>query len=114
LIAYFDKAIVLTEAMISRIGIDRQNAVVVEGIATLNPPSGPVAIKDGGDTFLYTGTLALRYGIKALVDGFRQVKNPDAVLWVCGAGEGADYVVDAAKADPRIVFFGQVERSKAR
>jgi glycosyltransferase involved in cell wall biosynthesis len=114
LVRYFDKFIVLTEAMISRLGVDPEKAVVVEGIATLSQVgTSNVAQKNRGNTFLYTGTLARRYGIEELVDGFRQVRCPDAALWICGAGEGADYVAAAAKADPRIVFFGQVDRSRA-
>lgn len=111
LIGYFDKVVVLTEAMIERLGVDRGQAVVVEGIATLSDDG---AHAGAGNTFLYTGTLALRYGIEALVDGFRQVTDPTAALWICGAGEGADYVSAAAQADPRITFFGQVDRTRAR
>jgi glycosyltransferase involved in cell wall biosynthesis len=113
LIRRFDKVVVLTAAMIPRLGVDPANAVVVEGIATLGDRNVTVAQASDGHSFLYTGTLALRYGIKELVDGFRKVDRADAALWVCGAGEGADYVVAAAAADPRIRFFGQVDRSKA-
>lgn len=115
LVKYFDKVVVLTEAMISRLGIDPEQAIVVEGIATLSEDDTTAAGREGrGNTFLYTGTLARRYGIEALVDGFRQVEDATAALWICGAGEGADYVAAAAKADPRIAYFGQVDRSRAR
>lgn len=113
LIRSFDKVAVLTAAMIPRLGVDPANAVVVEGIATLGDRNAAPADASGGHSFLYTGTLALRYGIKELVDGFRMVDRADAALWVCGAGEGADYVAAAAAADPRIRFFGQVDRSNA-
>lgn len=114
LIGYFDKVVVLTEAMVSRIGVSREKAVVVEGIATLSEGTMTRATRqDRSNTFLYTGTLARRYGIEALVDGFMQVDDVTAVLWICGAGECGDYVAAAAKTDPRIVFFGQVDRSRA-
>lgn len=113
LIRFFDKVVVLTDAMIPRLGVDPANAVVVEGIATLGDRGVPRAQAGDGHSFLYTGTLALRYGIKELVDGFRMVERADAALWICGGGEGADYVTEAAAADPRIRFFGQVDRSKA-
>lgn len=114
LIRYFDKFIVLTEAMIPRLGVDPENTLVVEGIATLrHSGTSTMANESGKITFLYTGTLARRYGIEELVDGFRQVRCPDAALWICGAGEGADYVAAAAEADPRIVFYGQIDRSRA-
>lgn len=114
LVRHFDRFIVLTEAMISRLGVDPEKAVVVEGIATLSQRgTTAVAHERRGNTFLYTGTLARRYGINELVDGFRQASCPEAALWICGAGEGADYVSAAAEADPRIVFYGQVDRSRA-
>ena len=113
LIRFFDKVVVLTAAMIPRLGVDPGNAVVVEGIATLGDRNTAPTDASAAHSFLYTGTLALRYGIKELVDGFRMVSRADAALWVCGAGEGADYVAAAAAADPRIRFFGQVDRSKA-
>ncbi|WP_336987710.1 glycosyltransferase [Altererythrobacter aquiaggeris] len=114
LIRYFDKFVVLTEAMVSRLDIDPEKAVVVEGIASLSHRGAEAAANDGrGETFLYTGTLARRYGIEELVKGFQQVESPEAALWICGAGEGASFVAAAAKADPRIVFFGQVDRSRA-
>lgn len=114
LVGYFDKVVVLTEAMVSRIGVSRDQAVVVEGIATLSENGiTPAAHQGRANTFLYTGTLARRYGIEALLDGFMRVEDATASLWICGAGEGADYVAAAAMADPRIVFFGQVDRSRA-
>jgi glycosyltransferase involved in cell wall biosynthesis len=113
LIRIFDKVVVLTAAMIPRLGIEPANAAVVEGIVTAGDRNAAHADASDGKSFLYTGTLALRYGIKELVDGFRMIDCADAALWVCGAGEGADYVVAAAAADPRIRFFGQVDRSKA-
>lgn len=113
LIRLFDKFVVLTAAMTSRLGVDPANAVVVEGIATLDDRCSPPASAPDIHSFLYTGTLALRYGIKELVDGFRMMAHANAALWVCGAGEGADYVASIAAEDPRIQFFGQIERSKA-
>lgn len=113
LIRFFDKVVVLTAAMIPRLGIEPANTVVVEGIVTPGDHNATRVDTSGESIFLYTGTLALRYGIKELVDGFQMVDSDDTALWVCGAGEGADYVAAAAAADPRIRFFGQVDRSKA-
>lgn len=113
LIRNFDKVVVLTSAMIPRLGVDSTNALVVEGIATLGYREVTMDQRASSRCFLYTGTLAFRYGIKQLVEGFLKVDCADAELWVCGAGEGADYVAAAAVTDPRIRFFGQVDRSKA-
>lgn len=113
LVRRFDKVVVLTAAMIPRLKVNPVNAVVVEGISTLGDRNVTAAKSNDGQSFLYTGTLALRYGIKELVEGFRKLERADAALWVCGAGEGANYVAEAAAADPRIRFFGQVDRSKA-
>lgn len=113
LIRFFDKVVVLTAAMIPRLGVEPASAVVVEGIVTVGDRNVVPVDAPDGPIFLYTGTLALRYGIQELVDGFRMVDCADAALWVCGAGEGANYIAAAAEADPRIRFFGQVDRRKA-
>ena len=114
LIGYFDRVVVLTQAMIPRLGLAQQDAIVVEGIAAANVGTmPPTEDADAPQSFLYTGTLALRYGIKELVDGFRMLDCSDAELWVCGAGEGAEYVAAAAVTDPRIRFYGQVDRARA-
>lgn len=116
LVDYFDSLIVLTKSMIDRIHVDQKKCLVIEGIA--NIPEDASFINDidniqGFRSFLYTGTLALRYGIADLIEAFQKMKYPEIELWICGDGDGKSYVENSSKIDNRIKYFGQVDRRKA-
>ena len=55
---------------------------------------------------LYTGSLNRAYGFGTLLDAFMQIPDPDAQLWICGAGDMENAVKEAARKDPRIQFKG--------
>lgn len=55
---------------------------------------------------LYTGSLNRAYGFGTLLEAFMQIPDPDARLWVCGAGDMESAVKEAAQKDPRIEFKG--------
>jgi len=108
-----DGFVVLTRAMADRLGLDDSKFVVVEGIAA--PSALPEIEHSETDkrVFLYTGTLASRYGIMDLVQSFRRVQSDNAELWIAGEGDARELIVEAAQQDARIRFFGQVSRSEA-
>ena len=107
-----DIFVVLTRFMAERLKLDAGRYVVVEGIASdTGAPENEVDA--GRRSFLYTGTLARRYGIMQLLEAFQQVVTPGAELWICGDGDSRDSIEQAAKDDPRIHFFGQVSRDEA-
>lgn len=115
LVRKFNFFVVLTHAMIDRIKVDESKSVVVEGILG-GDNSSPIAT-DGNErsrSFLYSGTLAGRYGIIELIDAFSALPNPDCQLWICGNGDAKDYVIGAASQDIRIKYFGQIARSEVR
>lgn len=111
-----DCFVVLTRYMARRLALNECQYTVVEGIAEEAPSTTQVASvpNQGGRAFLYTGTLASRYGIMDLVHAFLMVKNPRAELWICGEGDSRDRITNAMKRDPRIKFWGQVSREEAR
>jgi glycosyltransferase involved in cell wall biosynthesis len=111
LVKKIDFFVVLTEMMIVRLGVDAKRVVVVEGVAPDRPPDLAVVSKTIR-SFLYTGTLARRYGITELVDAFEMLNEDDLELWICGEGDGKDYISLAVKRDKRIKYFGQMERSQ--
>ncbi|KQW79172.1 hypothetical protein ASC89_12795 [Devosia sp. Root413D1] len=116
---HIDGFVLLTRFMADRLGIDGSRYVVVEGIAQApeaapRSDAGAIAVEPGTRAFLYTGTLAARYGVMDLVDAFRRVGDPSIRLWVCGEGDSRDRIVAAAQNDPRIRYFGQVSRHQAR
>ncbi|WP_194727118.1 glycosyltransferase [Noviherbaspirillum malthae] len=110
-----DYFVVLTEMMISRLGVDPKKAVVIEGIASDKVYSNENMF-DGKSkairSFLYTGTLARRYGITTLIDAFEQLTDDDIELWICGEGDSKDYISQAAERDKRIKYFGQIGRDE--
>lgn len=114
LVKKFDFHVVLTQPMIHRIGVDERKAIVVEGILTKN---FDVSIKSKSHqevkTFLYSGTLARRYGIVQLVDAFQKIKSNDCRLLICGDGDSRDEIIAATKSDARINYLGQVSRKDA-
>lgn len=110
-----DYFVLLTRFMADRLGLAEGQYTVVEGVYD---PEG-VAGGDGswsdepGIVFLYTGTLAARYGILDLLEAFRSLERADARLWICGAGDARQTVESLSQADPRIRYFGQVSREEA-
>lgn len=108
-----DGFVLLTRAMAEQLRIDQEKYTIVEGIAA--PLEVPLIDQPatGKRVFLYTGTLASRYGIVELVEAFRKVKSEDAELWIAGEGDARDHITEAAQQDPRIRFFGQVTRPEA-
>jgi glycosyltransferase involved in cell wall biosynthesis len=117
LVRHIDRFVLLTRFMAERLNLQSEQFTVVEGIADALPGNNyddsDISITDRR-VFLYTGTLAARYGVMDLVEAFQLVKHPRAELWICGEGDSRERIVDAAKQDLRIRFLGQVSRDAAR
>ncbi|WP_309085437.1 glycosyltransferase [Chelativorans sp.] len=115
LVKRVDAFVVLTRFMAEKLGLEPGTFTVVEGIADdALAGEGPPPLPTRGRIFLYTGTLASRYGVMDLVNAFKAVRAPDAELWICGEGDSKDQIEWAAQQDTRIRFFGQVPRDEAR
>lgn len=61
---------------------------------------------------LYTGTLAEAFGINTLLEAFSSIKDPQAQLWICGAGGAEEKVLHMVQADPRIQFKGFLPKNQ--
>ena len=87
---------------------------VVEGVVSGQIDSK--CEKANGDTkdFVYTGSIAEKYGVTRLVDAFSQVYGDDLRLVICGAGDGLDHIQNIAAKDPRIQYLGVVPNDEAR
>ncbi|WP_297921837.1 glycosyltransferase family 4 protein [Metallibacterium sp.] len=71
----------------------------------------PVAVEPhGGIRFGYIGRLDPPKGVEPLIDAFRQLPQPDAELWIAGAGKpGYEASLrQRAQGDTRIRFLGRV------
>lgn len=104
----------LTKSMSSALNA-YSDFVVVEGIATDINEYGCESIKDKGfgvKSAMYSGTLALRYGIEGLLKSFSSVEDPDVELWICGDGDGKCLVELYQNKDSRIKYLGQLARQE--
>lgn len=105
-----DCFVLLTKQMAEYLHI-RKPYCVVEGIATETKELSQTK-PDGKKTILYTGTLHQKFGVMNLVKAFQQIDDPDYRLVICGIGDSAEAIRDAAEKDTRISFLGQLSRDK--
>lgn len=63
-------------------------------------------------TVLYTGSLNRVFGIGTLLKAFSMIRDPEARLWICGAGDMEAAVREAAQKDERIEFKGFLPKSE--
>lgn len=104
-----DAFVLLTDFMADELEVGARPWTRVEGIY-LPRESLPVLKKRA---VLYSGTLAERYGIRALVDAFELINRPDVELWVCGDGDYRGRLCDRSKTNPAIRYLGQLKREDA-
>jgi len=92
-------------------GLEEKPSILMEGFSDAGMFAGfdnvPKAEKK---TVMYAGRLTEDFNIQALVDGFMQTQG-DYQLWLFGSGDMVDYIKESAQKDPRITYFGKVERS---
>lgn len=111
-----DYFVVLTPFMADRLGIESSRFCVIEGMAYIDTnrlDSAALMPRGSRRIFLYTGTLAARYGIRDLLSAFSLLEDENAELWICGDGDSREAVQDLAARDGRLTYFGQVSRQRA-
>lgn len=86
--SFVDRFVILTQHMEKKLKC--KNYTVIEGISESNKEIS--VDKFDKTTFLYTGTLQEKYGIKKLIDQFSEIDNDDIQLIVCGYGEMESYI----------------------
>ncbi|GAA1913620.1 glycosyltransferase [Nocardioides hwasunensis] len=103
-----DGFVLLTEQMNEVVNRRRRPFLVMEGLVDHKMTAADNALggKVRHPTVLYAGALRREYGVETLVEGFREVEDPDARLVIYGAGDFAPDLVLAAAEDPRIDFRG--------
>lgn len=115
LVPEIDHFVLLTDAMADRLKIGPEKYTVIEGIYDSTHEADAIDWSpEPGPIFIYTGTLAARYGILDLLDAFGQLDNDSAQLWICGDGDASAVVEARARIDNRITYFGRVSRPRAQ
>lgn len=106
-IAGINRFVLLTDCMKKPLNIENRPYTVVEGICdTRNAEDDIVPKKTQKKIIFYSGTLVKKFGISELVNSVRLIDDPGVELWICGRGEGAFEIEEAAKADNRIKYLG--------
>lgn len=110
-----DTYVILTEHMASRLQL-KKPYIVMEGITSpvLEPDNIISKLQEDNKIITYTGTLSLAYGIENLLIAFSQMTDPSLRLWVCGGGEGEAIVREASSRDPRIKYWGIIDRIESQ
>ncbi len=105
---YADSFVFLTEAMKDL--FEPKPYTVIEGF--LPDCSFDYSLQRVPKSVLYTGSLNRAYGFGTLLEAFSMISDPDAQLWICGAGDMEGAVKEAARKDPRIQFKGFLPKSE--
>lgn len=126
-IAKFEKAnqtvdsyMVLTEPMKKPLHIRRRPYIVVEGIVDQGvfeqnkAKKAELETDDSVKHIVYTGKLYEKFGVKNLIDTFRNMEGEDLRLVLCGCGDLDQYAQEMAQADSRIMVLGQVKPEVAQ
>ena len=112
LLSCIDAFVLLTKYMADYMHIE-QPYCVVEGIASVAEREVPVReIYKEEKIVLYAGTLHRKFGVLHLLEAFRQLRDDNFRLWICGVGDSESAIKAAAGEDTRIVFMGQLPRSE--
>ncbi|NCC71206.1 glycosyltransferase [bacterium] len=105
-----DSFILLTEQMNSVVNTKNRPYIVIEGLVDINmkAENNDIKYKEQNDVILYAGILKEKYGLKNLIEGFKNYKGNNARLWIFGTGEYASEVQKNVLLDKRIEYFGLV------
>lgn len=106
----FDGYVYLTEAMKDEVAPGKPYTVV-ETIADVTVFDGVQGEKAEKPVLMYAGALYRKYGVDLIVDSFEKVRT-DCELWLFGSGDYEQEIIEHAKANPRIKFFGRVSREE--
>ena len=106
---YVDSYVVLTEQMLEKLG--NKPHAVVEGVSS-DVFSGIERTVPEKKTVVYAGSLALKYGIGALLEAFSLIEGEDYRLIVCGRGDAEALVKEYCERDDRITYAGILPRSE--
>lgn len=106
-----DTYALLSSYMIEKLPMCHKPWVLMEGIFDAHAmPEGVAREKE--KVILYSGNLSRRYGITELLDAFHQIDKENYRLWICGRGDGEADILEMAKEDNRIKFFGVVSHDE--
>ena len=106
-----DCFVLLSKYMRDKLPIKDKPWVLLEGIYdTSNIPEDIERCQER--VIFYGGSLSKRYGIIELLEAFRGIENENYRLWICGDGDGKEYVIRMTEEDYRIKYLGIVSHDE--
>lgn len=102
----FDGYILLTETMNTVLNPTNKPSIVVEGFCdiAMQKIKNDFINKNPKNIIIYAGGLCEKYGIKNLVEAVKQIPQDDVELWLYGAGDMVDSLLE--EKHTRIKYFG--------
>lgn len=106
--------VLLTQAMNDRLNPEGKPYVILEGHADIAMGERQPALekKRQPRICLYAGGVREQYGLKNLVEGFRQADLENVQLHIYGPGSYVEELKRVAAADPRVVYGGMLLSSQ--
>lgn len=104
----------LTQAMNERLNSQGKPYVILEGHADIAMAAKKPSLdqKRKPRVCLYAGGVSAQYGLKNLVEGFRQANLENAELHIYGPGDYVEELKQAAEKDPRVYYGGMLMSSE--
>ena len=114
-----DSYMLLTEYMKNPLNVGDRPYIVVEGIVDSdifekNESQKKTLFKNSDLKYIvYTGKLNEKFGVKKLIEAFRNMSEPSYRLVLCGKGDLDDYAEEMRREDGRIILTGQITPTEA-
>lgn len=106
---YVDNYVLFAEKMKEKLPINEKPYCIIEGAANLKALDvTPVQKKKA---IMHAGTLHRNIGIENILESMRFLPK-DMELWIFGDGDLKTYIIEKAKEDKRIKFFGFKSREE--
>lgn len=99
----YDYYILFTKAMNKKVNPKNKPYLTIEGIYQDNLN---LSIEKKERAIMYAGTLSAEYGLKMLLDAFKEIRDDGVQLWLFGNGDMNGYIEQASNIDRRIKYFG--------
>lgn len=106
--------VLLTELMNDYLNKSHKPYVVLEGHADVSMRNRVPSMEKKGNQriCMYAGGVTRQYGVHNLIEAFRSIDVPNAVLHIYGPGDCVEMAKAAAAEDPRIFYGGMLLNSE--
>ena len=102
----FTHYVLLTEEMTNVVNPKNAPYIVLEAVCDDSVVTSSNVAKAPEPTIMYAGGLDEKYGLKALVDGFREIDREDIRLVIYGSGPYAEELKRVCSEDKRVSYKG--------